>query len=198
MEKQILLVILTLLMIVGCAIPEKGLKEKTLDDLYLILSEEEYDKIEKCEDDDEIKNLIESFWESKKIEDVKNNDSSYFDFAQRLKVANERYPDRKGWGRSDRKRIYLMYGEPAYIEKREFVDEFITEFSVIRSLEIWYYMQPRESIIMSSGGDGFYTGEMKFMFADMIGYGEYKQIYSTEDASEMDARLYERIHNSMD
>lgn len=174
----------------SCAIAPKTLKDKTLDDLYLILSDEEYEGIIACENDDELKLFVNEFWENKNAEDKERNENTFWEYSKRLEYANKKYPDKKGWGRSERKRIYLLYGEPSYIENREFVDEFISEYSVIKSAEIWYYMRPRKSVVMKSEGDEFTKGEMKFIFADMTGSGEYELIYSTEEATDIDGRLY--------
>ena len=189
-SRIILSLILLTIINLSCAISPKGLKEKTLDDQYLILSEKEYDEIKSCENEDKLKLLVNKFWINKKEEDAEKKENIFLEYSKRLEYANKNFPDKKGWGRSERKRIYLLYGEPAYIEKQEFVDELISRFAVIKSMEVWYYMRPRKSMIMQSGGDEFAKGEMKFIFADMTGSGEYELIYSTEEASDIDARLY--------
>ncbi len=79
-------------------------------------------------------------------------------FAQSCRIADARYSSfgRSGW-ESDRGRVFIIFGEPEDVE--------VEPFSTTEApYEIWhYYGNQQES----------------FVFADLIGNGDYLQIYST-------------------
>lgn len=79
-------------------------------------------------------------------------------FMQRYQVVQARYGSmgREGW-QSDRGRVYLIYGEPDDVES----DPFSTTQA---PFTVWYY---------------FGNDQDMFVFADLMGNGDYLQIYST-------------------
>ncbi len=183
---------------ISCSSIPKTLKEQTLDDMYPLLSEEEYNELNSLNSDKELNIYINEFWQ--RIDSTSGSSPNEFrkEYEKRLKYANLHYPDRRGWGRSERKRVYLIYGPPSYIEKQEFTDIPISKFSKIKALEIWFYMTPGNNNSLPSQGDVIYHGEKKFLFADMIGSGFFKAIYSSEGSEYFDDRLllkYEDYNN---
>jgi len=185
----ILLIGIALLTLVCCAGMSKSFKEQTLDDMYPILSEEQYKMLKSLSTDEEMLKYIERYWneidlvselEKGKIKEI---------YLERLNYANEHYPDRRGWGRSDQKRIYIVYGPPSSIEREEFKDIQIGEFSKIKSLQIWLYMRPGKNNSHPSRVDELYKGQRKFIFGDVAGTGHYELLYSSEDSGNIDLRM---------
>ncbi|MEJ2052510.1 MAG: GWxTD domain-containing protein [Calditrichaceae bacterium] len=176
--KSLSIVVLIMLITIGCSSIPKTLKEKTLDDMYLILSEKQYKKLDSLNNEDDINKFLDDFWKNLELEFGNNGIELRKEYLRRLSYANKHYPDRMGWGRSDRKRIYLIYGPPAYIDRSLFTNIPIGDLSIINELEIWEYMKP-----------GKYDSEMKFIFADFDGVGIYKIIYSSEDYGDTDMRV---------
>ncbi|RJP74775.1 MAG: GWxTD domain-containing protein [Candidatus Zixiibacteriota bacterium] len=82
-------------------------------------------------------------------------------FEQRKDVANSRYGvfDREGW-KTDRGRVYVLYGEPDHIE-------YHTHDMETRAYEIWQY----DSI----------EGGVIFAFVDRNNYGDYRLVHSTKN-----------------
>jgi GWxTD domain-containing protein len=80
------------------------------------------------------------------------------EYYRRLKFVNQEFSGvRKGW-RTDRGRIYLIYGSPNDIERYPSSTE-------NKPYEIWHYHNIEGGVI--------------FVFADKQGYGEYELIHST-------------------
>ncbi len=88
-------------------------------------------------------------------------------YITRVEVANERYSSifTEGW-KTDRGRVLIIYGEPDMIERRNFQlggpDN-----------EIWYYDRIEGGII--------------FLFSDLKGTGDMKQVYSNKIGEYIDA-----------
>jgi len=194
--KSIQLVIFLFLIILffgGCASGPKSFKDRTLDDMYVILTKDQYKKLKSLETDEAIYKFLDEFWATMDpIPDTKENELKD-EYQQRLKYANENFEDRKGWGRSDRKKIYLLYGAPTYIERKEYVDVRIGTFSSMKSIEIWYYSSPAKNFVTESSLDVIETGERSFVFAEVNGIGVYELLKSTEDISDIDARLLNKF-----
>lgn len=173
----------------NCALAPKSFKEKTLDDMYPILTADEYASMLQIENDKELIKSLDEFWNNLELPLGKSRDEFRAEYEERIKYANEHFPDRKGWGRSDRKRIYLIYGPPSYIERQEFTNIQISNSAPLHSIEIWMYMSPGNNNSLPSQGDNIHFGEKKFIFADETGSGFYKALYSSEESEYIDARL---------
>lgn len=182
---HIFVIFITAILFSNCAGIPKSFKEKALDDMYPVLTSEQFQEMKSLTGDKEIVKFIDAYWENADANLGKNRD----EYESRLKYANEHFPDRRGWGRSDMKRIYILYGPPSYIEKKECTNIQIGSFTRIKSLEIWLYMDPENRNSFPSPLDNIYRGEMKFIFADMIGSGIYKILYSTDGNECIDARI---------
>lgn len=177
------------LLISACAGTPRSFKETTLDDLYPILTGEQYDSLSSLESSADILDFLDNYWVSvDPTPDTRENEFQA-EYLQRLRYTNEHFPDARGWGRSDRKGIYLEYGPPTHIERSEYTDVQISTFTSIKSLEIWLYMTPGKSNYFSSWGDRLYPGVKKFIFADITGTGVLKLLYSSEEGSAIDSRL---------
>ena len=80
------------------------------------------------------------------------------DYLQRLAYVNSHFGSGKPGWRSDRGRVYLMYGKPNEIER-------YPNSSETRAYEIWHYYHIQ-------GGVDFY-------FVDVRGFGDYQLVHST-------------------
>ncbi|MDR3667430.1 MAG: GWxTD domain-containing protein [Ignavibacteriaceae bacterium] len=172
----------------GCSsrLLEQSSSHKALvqNDMYLILTDEQYKELGSLTTDNEINNYVDNFWKEKDIE-LKN------EYTNRLKYANLHFPDLYGWGRSDRKRIYLTYGPPTSIDRTNFADLPLDVITKARSIEIWYYSCPGKNNSLNTLFTDVSKGEMKFVFADMTGSGFYKIIDSSENPGDIDSRIFQ-------
>lgn len=104
--------------------------------------------------------LWKAFWKSRDpTPETEKNEfrDSYF---EKINYANTSFGSTvtSGW-KSDRGRIYIICGQPDEVEKHSFeIDSY--------PYEIWYYYQ---------------TG-YTFVFADKHGFGEYKLVYTNQEA----------------
>lgn len=79
-------------------------------------------------------------------------------YLKRIELANEKFGGmRSGW-KTDRGRVYLLYGEPDDIER-------MPSTNVTQAYQIWHY----EKI----------QGGVEFIFADLRGFNRYDLLHST-------------------
>ncbi len=76
---------------------------------------------EKCaflhlEADDERNEFIEQFWFRRASDPTTPDNSFKAEYYQRIAAANERYGQQTPWWRSDRGRVYVMFGKPDSLE----------------------------------------------------------------------------------
>ena len=185
----LLVIIFTIIALSSCSLAPKTIREKMLDDIYPILTYNEYQEMSSIVSKEELIKSIEEYWENTELPNGISKDEFRAEYEARLKYANEHFPDRNGWGRSDRKRVYLIYGPPSYIERQELTNIQISKSTFLQSIEIWMYMSPGNNNSLPSQGDEIHFGEKKFIFADETGSGFYKALHSSEESEYFDARL---------
>ena len=158
--------------------------------MYPILSEEQYKTLDSLMSDEEITKFLEKFWKDNDPTPATDKNELREEFMRRLEYANFWFPDRRGWGRSDRKKIYLVYGPPFDIERYEFTGLEYGLSTKIKSLEIQYYGTPGKNTAFPIYAEDISPSEKKFIFADKTGLGIYKILYSSENPSDIDHRIY--------
>lgn len=99
------------------------------------------------------------FWKARDEGNSGQINESYQEYTRRVRVANQKYGSmsREGW-KTDRGRVYLMYGEPSEIER--FPNQVDT-----KPYEIWHYNELEGGVI--------------FVFADITGFSQYTLVHST-------------------
>jgi len=173
----------------GCAIPPKTLKETILDDMYPLFSENQLDAFKSLNSDEQINKYLGDFWQEVDTLSRFRGNLIKAEYFKRLEYANAHFPDHRGWGRSDRKRIYLIYGPPESIE-RNVITGIQLRGSTVKSIETWLYWTPAKITSLQSYGDNIHPGVKKFIFGDIEGSGIYTILYSSEDISDIDVRFY--------
>ena len=186
---SLLFLILLIFLFQGCSsfFAEKTFssKEKILNDMFPILTTELFHKLSNLNTDNDRNNFVRDFWRGI---DSTGNDMEK-EYIQRLKYSDLQFPDKYGWGRSDRKRIYLIYGPPLYIERNNFADIPLDDFAMIKATEVWHYGRPGKNSSIKTIFEDITGGEMKFIFADLIGSGNYVILYSSENPGDIDSRI---------
>jgi len=115
------------------------------------------------------------------------------EYYSRIKTADTFFFERKPGSETERGRILLLYGRPDKIEKDNLPNgpAILNDDSIIKSNEIWVYNKPPGSnVIRKNIFTNVYPGQMMFVFADMIGFGEFDLIFSTEQGERIDPRIY--------
>ncbi len=127
------------------------ISDRKLEVLPVMLSNEEAELYERLEG--ESRDLYyDNYWNARPGE--------HEGFLQRCQTVTSRFGsfNREGW-QSDRGRVYLIYGEPDEVES--------SPFSTTQApFTIWYFYGNQQEM---------------FVFADLMGNGDYLQIYSTVD-----------------
>jgi GWxTD domain-containing protein len=153
------------------------MSEEELDDLYskakyiaLESEKEQYDLLNNLEGKRE---FIFNFWEARKNDALDSENYSYVAYVKRVKVSNVKFGamGKKGW-KTDRGRIYIMYGEPSEIER--YPNQVQT-----RPYEIWSYYD--------------IEGGVRFVFGDITGFNDYQLLHSTKRGELLDQYWQRRI-----
>ena len=141
-----------------------AMSEEELDDLFnkaeYIASETEKDRYEVLSTVDAKREFMYTFWKARD-ENPSDDKNQYFqDYLTRINEANSKYTAAKkaGW-KTDRGRVYLMYGPPSEIER--YPNQVET-----KPYEIWKY----ENL----------EGGVVFVFGDITGFNDYQLINSTK------------------
>lgn len=174
----------------GCGVTPLTYSERTLNDLYPILSKKEKNELRALTDSAAVDRFVDYFWGKEEAIVCDLRIPLRSEYESRVEYANKHFPDR--WGRSDRKRIYLLYGPPSFIEHREASNIAFGGPVAAKSLEVWLYMTGAKHNGLPSTLDGSYPGEMRFIFGDMNGAGDVQLLFSSEDSQDNDARVYRR------
>ncbi len=128
---------------------EETFSTRSLAEFTLILSQEQAELFNRLDEDGQVL-YYDSYWSS--------HSEEHDGFLERSRFVASRFAaqGKEGW-QTDMGRAYLIYGEPDEVEG----DPFSTTQA---PFELWYY----------------YSGEQEsFAFADLMGNGDFLQIYST-------------------
>ena len=156
-----------------------SMSEDELDDLFeksrYLATKTEVDKYERLTN---VEGKREFTFEFCKVKEetfgrAQGNNEFYRTYLQRIDLCNQRYGTmgKQGW-KTDRGRIYLLYGEPTEIER--YPNQLET-----RPYEIWQYTE--------------IEGGVFFVFADLTGFSDYTLIHSTKRGELRDENWQRRI-----
>ncbi|RPI62949.1 MAG: GWxTD domain-containing protein [Ignavibacteriales bacterium] len=154
-----------------------SMSEEELDDLFdkseYLATKTEIDKYEKLSNLEGKREYMFDFWKAKDENANLNKNEFYRNYMQRVQICNERYTSmgKQGW-KTDRGRVFLLYGEPTEIER--YPNQLET-----RPYEIWQYTE--------------IEGGVYFVFADLTGFSDYTIIHSTKRGELRDDNWQRRI-----
>jgi len=114
-----------------------------------------------------------TFWKARDENQSDDKNQYYQDYLSRIAEANAKYSAAKkdGW-KTDRGRVFLIYGKPSEIER--YPNQIET-----KPYEIWKY----ESL----------DGGVVFVFGDITGYNDYQLLTSTKRGEMRDDNWQRRI-----
>ena len=106
------------------------------------------------------KKFLTKFWRDRDTDQATPFNETYAEYKQRIAVCNDQFRTayRTGW-RSDRGRVYMLYGPPDYIERK-------SNESDMKPHEIWRY--------------DYIEGGVEFIFVDRSGFNSYELVHSTK------------------
>ncbi len=153
------------------------MSEEELDDLFskakYIATRSEEDQYDLLTNLEGKRMFIFNFWEVRNNDPLVSETYSYLAYIERVKESNAKYSamGKKGW-KTDRGRIYIMYGEPSEIER--YPNQVQT-----RPYEIWSYYD--------------IEGGVRFVFGDITGFADYQLLHSTKRGELLDQYWQRRI-----
>ncbi|MBK9098340.1 MAG: GWxTD domain-containing protein [bacterium] len=148
-----------------------------LDDLFnkskYIATNPEIDKYKALSTEEAKREFMYNFWKARDENPSDDRNESYLSYTKRIGESDTRFTamGKQGW-KSDRGRVYIIYGEPSEIERHP--NETNT-----RPYEIWKY----ESL----------EGGVYFIFGDLTGFNDYQLIHSTKRGELRDEYWQRRI-----
>jgi len=153
------------------------MSEEELDDFFeksrYIASEPEIEKYENLTTENAKRQYLSNFWKARD-EDPSDDMNHYLkDYMRRIKESNIKYKalSKEGW-KTDRGRVYLIYGQPNDIDRYPNQTE-------TRPHEIWNYYD--------------LEGGVQFVFGDITGFSDYQLLHSTKRGELRDDRWQRRI-----
>lgn len=153
------------------------MSEEELDDIFdkskYIATSQEIDKYKKLSGVEGKREFLFNFWNGRDQDPSTKENEYFYEYLQRVESANTRFSSiqRAGW-KTDRGRVYIIYGEPSEIERYPNQIE-------SRPYEIWYYNE--------------IEGGVYFVFADISGFSEYILVHSTKRGELRDDNWGRRI-----
>jgi len=154
-----------------------SMSEEELDDLFTksiyIASVPEQDKYEALTTVEAKREFMYTFWKARDENSSDERNQYFQEYLKRIAESNDRFTAAKkdGW-KTDRGRVYLVYGPPTEIER--YPNEIES-----KPYEIWRY----ESL----------EGGVVFVFGDITGYNDYQLLHSTKRGELRDDYWQRRI-----
>jgi GWxTD domain-containing protein len=141
-----------------------------------IASSDEIKRWNSLKDIDSKRNFLFNFWKLRDPNPSTPENERKLEYFERVKKADEMFrgPREKGW-RSDRGRVYIVYGEPSEI------DRYPNEMNAY-PYEIWSY--------------NYIEGGVIFVFGDITGTGQMILIHSTHRGEMHDENWFRRVQKS--
>ena len=154
-----------------------AMSEEELDDLfakskYLAVSAE-IDKYAKMNTVEGKREFLSDFWKRRDQDPATPENETFTEYLKNIEICNQRFTamGKPGW-KSDRGRVFLLYGEPTEIERHP--NELET-----RPYEIWHYTDIEGGVI--------------FIFGDLTGFSNYELVHSTKRGELRDENWSRRI-----
>jgi len=134
--------------------------DKEFQQIKYLATESEMYLINQLKDEEGKKKFLQDFWNRMEAGSDGRSPVKRADFLQSVSIANDRYSHfgKEGW-RTDRGRVFILYGKPDEIERHPSEGE-------ARPFEIWYYYQIENGV--------------QFIFVDRTGFGDYQLVHSTK------------------
>ena len=154
-----------------------SMSEEELDDLFIkakyLAVNTEIDKYEKLSNLEGKRVFMFEFWKTRDENSATAENEFFRKYLQRIDLCNDKYSSmgKPGW-KTDRGRVYLLYGEPTEIER--YPNQLET-----RPYEIWHYTE--------------IEGGVYFIFADITGFSDYQLVTSTKRGELRDDNWQRRI-----
>jgi GWxTD domain-containing protein len=154
-----------------------AMSEDELDDIFdkskYIATPPEIEKYERLSNETGKREFMFEFWKNRDDNPATPDNEAFRKYFQNVELANSKYSGlgKAGW-KTDRGRVFLLYGEPSEVER--YPNQLET-----RPYEIWSY-------------NGI-EGGVYFVFADLTGFSDYTLIQSTKRGEIRDDSWNRRI-----
>lgn len=154
-----------------------AMSEEELNDIFAkskyIATSGEIDKYNKIKGEESKREFLFDFWNNRDLNPSTPENEYFYDYLKRIEISNQRYNSmqKPGW-KTDRGRIFIIYGEPSEIERYPNQIE-------SRPYEIWNYND--------------IEGGVFFIFADLTGFSDYTLVHSTKRGELRDDNWGRRI-----
>lgn len=154
-----------------------AMSEEEIDDLFnkskYISTPTEINKYERLSTIEGKREFMNEFWQNRDSNPSTPENEFFNSYLQRISESNLKYSSmgKPGW-KTDRGRIYLLFGEPTEVER--YPNQLET-----RPYEIWHYNE--------------IEGGVYFVFADLTGFSDYMLVHSTKRGELRDDNWSRRI-----
>lgn len=157
------------------------MSEEELDNNFsvskYIASPNEVDNWEKLSEIEPKRKYLVEFWKKRDTSPETPQNETKIEFFTRVEYSNNNFKSliqKKGW-RSDKGRVYVLFGPPSEIERHPYEVE-------TKPYEIWYYNEIEGGVI--------------FVFSDYSGFSDYRLIHSDKRGELADQNWYDSIRQN--
>ncbi len=183
------------IMLFGCAgngptVNDSPLKKQVRNDIYYLMTSEQKKALKQAATDDEVSAFLETFWANLDPTPETATNEARVEFENRLRYVKEHFTEWRGGRKSDRARVYLLYGPPTYVEKLEWSKFRLSHATQMGEMEAWIYNQHRGSRYIPTIFGDLYPNQTYFIFARLNNPVAFEQIYSTVPGEKIDSRTY--------
>ncbi len=147
--------------------------DKMFAEARYVATEAEIDRYNSLDSLNAKRNFLINFWKGRDTDPSTPQNEFEIDYMRRVEYANEhfRHANKEGY-RSDRGRVYLLYGEPDQ-------KDFYPNEPNLKPYEVWFYSN--------------IEGGVTFIFGDLSGFGNYELLHSTKRGEVKDDNWQRRI-----
>lgn len=164
---------------------QRSTKGQAEEQIRYICTGEEQERLRSLAADSEIVSFLDTFWTRRDPTPGTEKNETREEHLRRLAFANEHL----GGSHLDRGRVYILYGPPDERNSNGLAEVDLFPYYA-HTVEIWVYNRRASKHGFATIFDDQYPGFVKFVFADLHGYGVLEQIYSTEENEKVDSRVY--------
>jgi GWxTD domain-containing protein len=198
----ILLTTLAMALIInGCASRLKTPADQAIDKIFYISTPAQRHQLKELQSQEAVDAFLENFWA--KLDPYPDTPENEFKemYLQRYEYANEhfRYGPILG-SRTDRGRIYIIFGPPDEIREEPVFQELSWQDQVaigdnsyqfsqarVKAYEIWNYYESATDKVRTYSTNFLCK---TFVFGDLTGCGLYTLVYSNDESELDDSRMY--------
>lgn len=165
------------------------LGDEAAKSIRYIATPEQQRELKKLDTPEDVERFLREFWLNLDPTPGTPENELKEEYGRRYKYADEHFRELNSPGsQTDRGRVFIVYGPPDEVYLDPML-QYDYQKLTIKSMIVWEYDRAGSRAKPSSVFFGLELSKLTFVFGDFQGFGEYTQVYSTEEGDIDDSRL---------